>query len=270
MTGLLGFSSGYHAMMNCDLLLMLGTDFPYRQFFPEQRDVVQVDIRGEQLGRRARLDHGFVGDVEEHASRPAPAPRPEQGRQASRGLARALPGGAQGPRRARGGRAGPEAHPSSVRRPGGRRARRDGRHLFLRRRHPDALGRALPHHEWQAAAARLLQPRVDGECPAAGHRGADQPSGPSGRLPVRRWRPGDADGRPAHAPTARAAGQARRLQERRARLRRAGDEGGRAPRLRHRPAQPRFRQDGRGGGSPGPDRRNPGAGPADDRAGPRA
>src|SRR6185295_10330178 len=45
MTGLLGFASGYHAMMNCDLLLMIGTDFPYRQFFPEHVKVVQIDIR---------------------------------------------------------------------------------------------------------------------------------------------------------------------------------------------------------------------------------
>jgi pyruvate dehydrogenase (quinone) len=63
MTGLLGFSSGYHAMMNCDLLLMLGTDFPYQQFYPADATVVQIDIRGEQLGRRTRLDHGFVGDT---------------------------------------------------------------------------------------------------------------------------------------------------------------------------------------------------------------
>jgi len=63
MTGLLGFSSGYHAMMNCDLLLMIGTDFPYQQFFPKDATVVQIDIRGEQLGRRTKVDHGFVGDA---------------------------------------------------------------------------------------------------------------------------------------------------------------------------------------------------------------
>jgi pyruvate dehydrogenase (quinone) len=65
MTGLLGFSSGYHAMMNCDLLLMLGTDFPYQQFFPKDATIVQIDIRGEQLGRRAKVDYGFVGDAKE-------------------------------------------------------------------------------------------------------------------------------------------------------------------------------------------------------------
>jgi pyruvate dehydrogenase (quinone) len=44
MTGLLGFASGYHAMMNCDLLLMIGTDFPYQQFYPKDAKIAQIDI----------------------------------------------------------------------------------------------------------------------------------------------------------------------------------------------------------------------------------
>ena len=63
MTGLLGFSSGYHAMKSCDVLLMIGTDFPYQQFFPESATVVQIDVRGEQLGRRTKVDCGLVGDT---------------------------------------------------------------------------------------------------------------------------------------------------------------------------------------------------------------
>src|SRR5467141_2648499 len=63
MTGLLGFSSGYHAMMNCNTLLMIGTDFPYQQFFPKHATVIQIDIRGEKLGRRTKLDYGLVGDA---------------------------------------------------------------------------------------------------------------------------------------------------------------------------------------------------------------
>jgi pyruvate dehydrogenase (quinone) len=63
MTGLLGFSSGYHAMMNCDVLLMIGTDFPYQQFFPTHATIIQIDLRGEQLGRRTKVDHGIVGDT---------------------------------------------------------------------------------------------------------------------------------------------------------------------------------------------------------------
>ena len=63
MTGLLGFSSGYRAMMNCDLLLMIGTDLPYQQFFPKDATIVQIDLRGEQLGRRTKVDLGLVGDT---------------------------------------------------------------------------------------------------------------------------------------------------------------------------------------------------------------
>lgn len=65
MTGLLGFASGYRALANCDTLLMLGTDFPYRPFLPEQATVIQVDLRGERLGRRVPLKLGMVGDVGE-------------------------------------------------------------------------------------------------------------------------------------------------------------------------------------------------------------
>src|SRR5476649_2083723 len=65
MTGLIGFSSGYYAMMDCDVLLMLGTDFPYRQFYPHRAGVriAQIDIRAENIGRRATVDLGVVGDV---------------------------------------------------------------------------------------------------------------------------------------------------------------------------------------------------------------
>jgi pyruvate dehydrogenase (quinone) len=65
MTGLLGFSSGYHAMMNCDALLMLGTDFPYPQFFPKNAKILQVDVRGEQIGRRTPVDLGLIGRVDD-------------------------------------------------------------------------------------------------------------------------------------------------------------------------------------------------------------
>ncbi len=63
MTGLIGFSSGYDAMMACDVLLMLGTDFPYRQFYPEKAKVAQIDLLPENLGRRTSIDIGLVGDV---------------------------------------------------------------------------------------------------------------------------------------------------------------------------------------------------------------
>ena len=63
MTGLLGYSAGYHAMQAADVLLLLGTDFPYRQFYPSKASIIQVDVRGEQIGRRTPVTLGVVGDV---------------------------------------------------------------------------------------------------------------------------------------------------------------------------------------------------------------
>lgn len=63
MTGLLGFASGYKAIKEADTLLMLGTDFPYQQFYPESATVIQVDIRGRNLGRRTPIDLGLRGSV---------------------------------------------------------------------------------------------------------------------------------------------------------------------------------------------------------------
>jgi pyruvate dehydrogenase (quinone) len=65
MTGLIGFASGYYAMLDCDVLLMLGTDFPYRQFYPQGSNVriAQLDVRAENIGRRAPVDLAVVGDV---------------------------------------------------------------------------------------------------------------------------------------------------------------------------------------------------------------
>ena len=65
MTGLLGFASGYKAIKEADALLMLGTDFPYQQFYPENAKIVQVDIRGRNLGRRTPIDLGLVGTVKD-------------------------------------------------------------------------------------------------------------------------------------------------------------------------------------------------------------
>ncbi|MCQ4207966.1 ubiquinone-dependent pyruvate dehydrogenase [Streptomyces longispororuber] len=63
MTGLLGFASGYKAIEEADTLLMLGTDFPYRQFYPQGAKVIQLDVRGEQIGRRTHVDLPLVGSV---------------------------------------------------------------------------------------------------------------------------------------------------------------------------------------------------------------
>jgi pyruvate dehydrogenase (quinone) len=81
MTGLLGFTSGYRAMEHCDALLMLGTDFPYRPFYPEHARVIQVDVRGEHIGRRIAVDIGLVGTVRDTIA--ALLPRVTNGRDAT-------------------------------------------------------------------------------------------------------------------------------------------------------------------------------------------
>jgi pyruvate dehydrogenase (quinone) len=68
LTGLIGFSSGYHAMEDCDVLLMLGTDFPYQQFFPKRARIIQIDIRGNQIGRRTAVNLGLVGAIKDTLS----------------------------------------------------------------------------------------------------------------------------------------------------------------------------------------------------------
>ena len=65
LNGLIGMTSGHRAVMSCDVLLMLGTDFPYTQFYPDDAKVIQVDIRGEQIGRRTKVDVGLIGDVKD-------------------------------------------------------------------------------------------------------------------------------------------------------------------------------------------------------------
>ncbi|SNY62767.1 ubiquinone-dependent pyruvate dehydrogenase [Paractinoplanes atraurantiacus] len=78
MTGLLGFPSGYRAMEHCDALLMLGTDFPYRPFYPAHAKVVQVDVRGERIGRRVPVDVPLAGTVKDTVA--ALLPRLKDGR----------------------------------------------------------------------------------------------------------------------------------------------------------------------------------------------
>ncbi|KNA29207.1 pyruvate dehydrogenase [Pantoea ananatis] len=63
MTGLIGFSSGYHAMMNADTLVLLGTQFPYRAFYPEKAKIIQLDINPGSLGSHCHVDQAYIGDV---------------------------------------------------------------------------------------------------------------------------------------------------------------------------------------------------------------
>ncbi|WP_340318146.1 thiamine pyrophosphate-dependent enzyme [Rhizorhabdus argentea] len=63
MTGIFGSEAGYHALMSCDVLLLLGCDFAWRQFYPDNAAILQVDLDGTHLGRRHPVDIGLVGDI---------------------------------------------------------------------------------------------------------------------------------------------------------------------------------------------------------------
>jgi pyruvate dehydrogenase (quinone) len=72
MTGMIGFGMAYEAIHECDLLLLLGTDFPYDKFLPTKCKIAQIDIRAESLGRRSKIDLGLWGDVRETLQALAP------------------------------------------------------------------------------------------------------------------------------------------------------------------------------------------------------
>ena len=201
MTGLIGFSSGYYAMRDCDVLLMLGTDFPYRQFYPRGRR--RPHRAGRSPGRehraprrgRSRRGRRRAGDARGAAA----AARPEARRHASRPGAAALRQGAQGARRSRRRHARQAADPPAAGRQGDQRPGGGGRRLHLRRRPADGVGRALSGDERQAAAARVVLARLDGERDGAGDRRPGRLPGPAGDLALRRWRLHHADGRLPHA-----------------------------------------------------------------------
>lgn len=63
MTGLIGFSSGFHTMMNADTLVLLGTQFPYRAFYPTDAKIIQIDINPASIGAHSKVDMALVGDI---------------------------------------------------------------------------------------------------------------------------------------------------------------------------------------------------------------
>ena len=80
MTGLIGFSSGYHAMLSCDTLVILGSSFPYRNFYPDEARVIQIDLDPTQLGRRVPIALGLAGGVKETLQTVLPRLKPHADR----------------------------------------------------------------------------------------------------------------------------------------------------------------------------------------------
>jgi pyruvate dehydrogenase (quinone) len=63
MTGIIGGGAGYHAILNCEVLLLLGADFAWTQFYPDQARIVQIDADPTHIGRRHPVEIGAVGDI---------------------------------------------------------------------------------------------------------------------------------------------------------------------------------------------------------------
>ena len=186
MTGLIGFSSGYRAMEHCDALVMLGTDFPYRPFYPERR----AGDPGRRARRADRAPGAGAGPAgrhgQGHGRRAAAADRAQDRLGAPGPDDRALPAGPRPAGQARPGPAERLAAAPAVRRRHHRPARRRRRDVHRRRRHAVHLGRALPADERHPPADRLVQPRVHGQRAAARHRRPGQPAraGRSSRCPA--------------------------------------------------------------------------------------
>ncbi|MGY4359543.1 thiamine pyrophosphate-dependent acetolactate synthase large subunit-like protein [Bradyrhizobium sp. i1.7.7] len=230
MTGLVGFASGYAAMKNCDALLMLGTDFPYRAFYPERAKIAQVDVRPEALGNRCSLHLGLLGTVKDTLGAVLPVVKEKTDAQPSQRCFDRLQEGQESSRLADGERFEQQDHPSAIRDPPSERTRRRRCRIHLRCRNSDHLDGALSEGQRQAAHHRFVQSRIDGECHAAGNRRASDLSGSPGYLDVRRRRLQHDDGRFSHPDPDGAAGKGDRPQQRHARLCRNGDEGQRIPR----------------------------------------
>ena len=245
MTGLLGFSSGYHAMMNCDLLLMIGTDFPYQQFFPKDATIVQIDLRGEQLGRRTKVDYGFVGDTKTTLRALLPKLERKTDEKHLKAALEHYQKARKGLDELATGEAGKKPiHPQYVARVLDELAAEDaifscdvgtptiwaaryltmnGKRRLLGSFNHGSMANALP----QAIGAQVSHPG----------RQVVTLSGDGGLAMLM----GDS----ALAAAIAGAGQGDRLQERLAGLCRAGNEGRGHPRFRNRPAQSGFRKDGR-------------------------
>ena len=173
MTGLIGFSSGYYAMLDCDVLLMLGTDFPYRQFYPRGAGVAShKSICGPNRSAAVRRSISASSATSVRRSQALLPLLKEARPYTPRRSDQTLPQGPQGSRRPRGQQARPQTDPSAAGRQGDQRSGRSRRHLYLRRRPADGVGGALSGDERQTAADRIVLAWLDGQCDAARDRRA--------------------------------------------------------------------------------------------------
>ena len=78
MTGLIGEAPGYHAVLDCDVLLQLGADFAWPQFYPDKAHIIQVDLEPTHIGRRHPVEIGVVGNIKDTLDALLPHLEPHQ------------------------------------------------------------------------------------------------------------------------------------------------------------------------------------------------
>ena len=258
-TGLIGNPAARRALDDADAVLMLGTDFPYRDWYPKGKAVVQVDARAEHIGRRTSVEVGVVGDAgavardllglvaarEDRSHLDQARERYDDWHARQRRLVGATTGE---PRqglleRARGvfenpdHRIRPEALAAAVDAIAADDAiftSDTGMSTVWLSRFVELRG--------DPAAAGLLQPRLDGQRDAPGARRAGAGPLAPGRRVLRRRRPDDAARRPHHRGQPRPAGALRRLRQRPPGDGQARAGAGRPARVRHRAEEPRPRR----------------------------
>ena len=173
MSGLLGYGAAYEATHECDLLILLGTDFPYNAFLPDDVKIVQVDVTARaprpplqagpgRLGRRRETLRCLTPRVRAEDGPPVPRPDAEEARRRAGGRGQGVH-----PQ-------GREAHPDPprVRRLRAGRTRRRRRGVHRGHRHVQCVGGPLSLPQRPPPGHRFVQPRLDGQRAAAGHRRA--------------------------------------------------------------------------------------------------
>ena len=193
-SGLIGNHATAIAFEGCETLVLLGTDFPYRNFLPTGKTVVQLDLRGTHIGRRTPVTHSLVGDSRLGSAGAAPDDRPEDRHVAAGEGTVGVPPVAGTPAEARRtrlrhqaqgtaasqGRQPRLADPARAGRRDRRPARRVRRDLHHRHRHGHRVALALRAGcSGSRTAHRLLQPRLDGQRDAPGARRPGRSTAPA-------------------------------------------------------------------------------------------
>jgi thiamine pyrophosphate-dependent acetolactate synthase large subunit-like protein len=158
MTGLIGFSSGFHTMMNADTLILLGTQFPYRAFYPTDAKIIQIDINPGSIGAHSKSIWRWWAILNRRSARCCRIWK----RKPTAFLDKALEHYRDAQRARRSGETQRQSHSSAVSGAADQPFCRRRRHFHLRRGHADRLGGTLSENERQTPPARLVQPRLDG------------------------------------------------------------------------------------------------------------